>query len=283
MKNEKKWKRFFIVLAFVCFLGGFVISGIKIIEWKLDSNKTNKQIEDVQKDANIEEKEDNENTEIIEPVVEVPITDPYWDYIKMNMIDVDFNKLKDVNNDIKGWILVNGTNVNYPFVQTDNNSYYLKHSFDKSYNTAGWLFLDYRNNDTDNKNTIIYGHGRYDKTMFGTLRDILESSWVNNKDNYIIKISTEKENTLWQIFSAYHIPTTSDYLQIDFKDDDEFQEFVNKLKNRSAYNFDTTASKSDKILTLSTCYSNQEKMVIHAKLIKKETKIYKMYPMSRTK
>ena len=243
MKNEKKWKRFFIVLAFVCFLGGFVISGIKIIEWKLDSNKTNKQIEDVQKDANIEEKEDNENTEIIEPAVEVPITDPYWDYIKMNMIDVDFNKLKDVNNDIKGWILVNGTNVNYPFVQTDN------------------------------KNTIIYGHGRYDKTMFGTLRDILESSWVNNKDNYIIKISTEKENTLWQIFSAYHIPTTSDYLQIDFKDDDEFQEFVNKLKNRSACNFDTTVSKSDKILTLSTCYSNQEKMVIHAKLIKKETKI----------
>lgn len=275
MKNEKKWKRFFIVLAFVCFLGGFVISGIKIIEWKLDSNKTNKQIEDVQKDANIEEKEDNENTEIIEPVVEVPITDPYWDYIKMNVIDVDFNKLKDVNNDIKGWILVNGTNVNYPFVQTDNNSYYLKHSFDKSYNTAGWLFLDYRNNDTDNKNTIIYGHGRYDKTMFGTLRDILESSWVNNKDNYIIKISTEKENTLWQIFSAYHIPTTSDYLQIDFKDDDEFQEFVNKLKNRSAYNFDTTVSKNDKILTLSTCYSNQEKMVIHAKLIKKETKILK--------
>ncbi len=273
MKNEKKWKRFFIVLAFVCFLGGFVISSIKIIEWKLDSNKTNRQIEDVQKDANIEEKEDNENTEIIEPVVEVPITDPYWDYIKMNMIDVDFNKLKDVNNDIKGWILVNGTNVNYPFVQTDNNSYYLKHSFDKSYNTAGWLFLDYRNNDTDNKNTIIYGHGRYDKTMFGTLRDILESSWVNNKDNYIIKISTEKENTLWQIFSAYHIPTTSDYLQIDFKDDDEFQDFVNKLKNRSAYNFDTTVSKSDKILTLSTCYSNQEKMVIHAKLIKKETKI----------
>ena len=62
-------------------------------------------------------------------------------------------------------------------------------------------------------------------------------------------------------------------LLVDFKDDDEFQEFVNKLKNRSAYNFDTTISKNDKILTLSTCYNNQEKMVIHAKLIKKETKI----------
>ena len=189
MKNEKKWKRFFIVLAFVCFLGGFVISGIKIIEWKLDSNKTNRQIEDVQKDANIEEKEDNENTEIIEPVVEVPITDPYWDYIKMNVIDVDFNKLKDVNNDIKGWILVNGTNVNYPFVQTDNNTYYLKKDFNKKYNSAGWVFMDYRNNlENLNQNTILYAHGRVDGTMFGSLKNIFQLLYLQQSYLHIQKI-----------------------------------------------------------------------------------------------
>ena len=73
----------------------------------------------------------------------------------MNMIDINFNELKNINNDVKGWIKVNGTNINYPFVQSKNNKYYLTHSFDKSYNSAGWLFLDYRNN---NKNTIIYAH-----------------------------------------------------------------------------------------------------------------------------
>lgn len=264
-------KKLFLNILMIIFILLFCYSIFKIINWKKDSDNTANELNEMHENVNI--KEITNNAEIVEQQESPKKDNPYWDYIKISLIDVDFSKLKSTNEDIIGWITVNGTNINYPFVQTDNNSYYLKHSFDKSYNTAGWLFLDYRNNDTDNKNTIIYGHGRYDKTMFGTLRDILESSWVNNKDNYIIKISTEKENTLWQIFSAYHIPTTSDYLQIDFKDDDEFQEFVNKLKNRSAYNFDTTVSKSDKILTLSTCYSNQEKMVIHAKLIKKETKI----------
>lgn len=55
--------------------------------------------------------------------------------------------------------------------------------------------------------------------MFGTLKDVLKTSWLNNTDNYVVKLSTEYENSLWQIFSAYHIPTASDYLTINFNDD----------------------------------------------------------------
>ena len=73
----------------------------------------------------------------------------------MNLIDVDFTELKKVNSDVKGWIQVNGTNINYPFVQTKDTKFYLNHSFDKKYNDAGWVFLDYRNNiDLSNKNNI---------------------------------------------------------------------------------------------------------------------------------
>ena len=131
-------------------------------------------------------------------------------------------------------------------------------------------YLDYRNNNTNNKNTIIYAHGRTDKTMFGTLRKVLNNGWLNNTDNFVIKISTETENSLWQIFSVYHIPTTSDYLQTDFDDDTEYQNFLDMIKNRSSYNFNTSVNSNDNILTLSTCYNNNEKMVVHAKLIKKE-------------
>lgn len=49
----------------------------------------------------------------------------------------NFNELKNINNDVKGWIKVNGTNINYPFVQSNNNKYYLTPTFDKSYNSAG--------------------------------------------------------------------------------------------------------------------------------------------------
>ena len=270
MKVKKnKLKVMIPILLMIVFGVILIISIIKIIGWNKDNDNTSKQIEIVQDEAKIEEVEDDDNTEIIEQPVKVPKANPYWDYIKMNMINVDFTELKKINNDVKGWIQVNGTNINYPFVQTSDNKYYLNHSFNKSLNYAGWVFLDYRNNLTNNKNTIIYAHGRIDKTMFGSLRNILSSGWLNNSNNYVVKLSTEKENTLWQVFSVYHIPTTSDYIQTEFSSDDEFLQLITKLKDRSMFNFNTDVNSNDNILTLSTCYSDTEKVVLHAKLIKK--------------
>lgn len=271
-KIKLKWKNIILILIFLIVFITLNISIYNIIKWKLDSNKTNEEINTIQENANIEEVKDNKGTEIIKQAKKIPKENPYWDYIKMNMIDVNFDNLKKINSDVVGWIKVNGTNINYPFVQSKDNKYYLTHSFSKSYNNAGWVFLDYRNNNINNRNTIIYAHGRTDKTMFGTLRKVLNNGWINNTNNYVIKISTEKENSLWQIFSIYHIPTTNDYLQTEFKDKREYQRFLNILKNRSNHNFNTSITSNDTILTLSTCYNDSEKMVVHAKLIKKQKK-----------
>lgn len=271
-KIKLKWKNIILILMFLILFITLNISIYNIIKWKLDSNKTNEEINTIQENANIEEVKDNKGTEIIKQAKKIPKENPYWDYIKMNMIDVNFDNLKKINSDVVGWIKVNGTNINYPFVQSKDNKYYLTHSFSKSYNNAGWVFLDYRNNNINNRNTIIYAHGRTDKTMFGTLRKVLNNGWINNTNNYVIKISTEKENSLWQIFSIYHIPTTNDYLQTEFKDEREYQRFLNILKNRSNHNFNTSITSNNTILTLSTCYNDSEKMVVHAKLIKKQKK-----------
>ena len=275
MKRRKikiKWKNIIPILIIITSIITLLISIYNIIKWKIDSDKTNYEITNIQENINVEEIQDTENTEIIEPVIEVPKENPYWDYINMNMINVDFNGLKRTNPDVVGWLKVNGTNINYPFVQSSDNDYYLTHSFNKSYNGAGWVFLDYRNNGTNNKNTIIYAHGRSNKTMFGTLKNVLNNGWLNNTNNYVIKISTETENSLWQIFSVYRIPTTSDYLQTNFNDETEYQNFLDMIKDRSSHNFDTNVASTDNILTLSTCYNNSDKMVVHAKLIKKENK-----------
>ena len=275
MKRRKikiKWKNIILILIITTSSITLLISIFNIIKWKIDSNKTNYEITNIQENINVEEIQDTENTEIIEPVIEVPKENPYWDYINMNMINVDFNGLKRTNPDVVGWLKVNGTNINYPFVQSSDNDYYLTHSFNKSYNGGGWVFLDYRNNGTNNKNTIIYAHGRSDKTIFGTLKNVLNNGWLNNTNNYVIKISTETENSLWQIFSVYRIPTTSDYLQTNFNDETEYQNFLDMIKDRSSHNFDTNVASTDNILTLSTCYNNSDKIVVHAKLIKKENK-----------
>lgn len=271
-----KWRNVAILLLILIFFIGIVYSSINLIIWAVDNNKTKVEINSIEEKVDIEEINDSEETEIIEPE-EIPNEfNPYWDYVNMKLIDVDFDELKRVNSDVKGWIQLGGTNINYPFVQGNDNKNYLSHSFNKSYNKAGWVFLDYRNHGkTNDKNTIIYAHALKTGSMFGTLKDILKSSWQNNTNNHIVKMSTEEENTLWQVFSIYTIPTTSDYIQVDFDDNADFIDFINKISDRSVYNFNTSVNENDKILTLSSCYINSDnKIVLHAKLIKRQNKVY---------
>lgn len=264
IKKRKKLnvKNLCLLIFFLVMLIIFLFSLKKVIMWIIDNNNTNDIIKKVANTYEISEKSyDNE------VIINENEKDIYFDYMNLKFIDVDINKLKTFNPDTIGFIKVMGTNINYPFVQTIDNDYYLNRSYDKTYNNAGWIFLDYRNNEFNDKNTIIYGHGRINGTMFGSLKDTLKSSWQSNKDNYIIKISTEKENSIWQIFSVYKIATTSDYLQTTFTDN-EFESFINLIKGRSSYNFETNVTNEDKVLTLSTCYNDNDKMVVHAKLIK---------------
>ena len=274
-KRRIRWNNVTLLGFILIFLTILMISSTEIIKWIKDSSSSEKEITNIQENTEVIETENNEQTEVIETTEdeEIPKTSPYWTYIEMNLIDVDFTELKEKNSDVSGWIQVNGTNINYPYVQTNNNEYYLTHSFDKSTNSAGWVFMDYRNNKSDfDKNTIIYAHSRKNNTMFGTLRKILKNGWLKNTNNHVIKLSTETENTLWQVFSVYRIPTTNDYIQVSFVNDTEFINFGNMLIGRSAYNFNTPITAEDKILTLSTCYDDNDKVVLHAKLIKRERK-----------
>lgn len=268
LKKERKKKNIIFFLSLIVFLSILIYSLIQIFNWFKDNKSIKNEMEQVNESVTITETTDD-SAEVVKTEKKEEKSSPYWDYIKMDLMDVDISELKKSNSDVKGWIKVNGTNINYPFVQTTNNDYYLTHSITKQYNSAGWVYMDYRNNvNSFDKNTVIYAHARVNQYMFGTLKNTLKSSWLNNTDNHVIKLSTEKQNTLWQVFSIYHIPTTNDYIQTDFSTDERFTSFLDLIKNRSIHDFNTSVSKDDKVLTLSTCYGNNEKLVVHAKLIK---------------
>jgi sortase B len=103
--------------------------------------------------------------------------------------------------------------------------------------------------------------------MFGSMKNVLDHDWYSKADNHIIKLSSEKNETKWKIFSIYRIKTTNDYLQTSFNNNNEFQSFLDLTSKRSTYKFDVNLKTTDKILTLSTCYNETEKVVLHAKLI----------------
>lgn len=267
--TSKKRKNVIFFTTYIILVTILSICIVKIIQWYDDSNNTKNEVKKLEKIVTVEEIVDtNVSIELIsEP--DLPGSD-YWHYVKMPLIQVDFNELIIKNPDTVGWIQVNNTNINYPIVQANDNDYYLNRSYDKSYNEAGWVFMDYRNNnDFSNRNTIIYAHSRLDKTMFGSLSKTLKSNWYQNKDNHIIKISTPYENSLWQIFSIYTIEAESYYITTDFVSDDEYLKFLSTLKSRSKHNFNTSLNSSDTIITLSTCYSDNVRTVVHAKKIKK--------------
>ena len=184
-----------------------------------------------------------------------------------NKYTVDFNLLKKQNSDTVAWIKVNGTNIEYPIVKAKDNEYYLTHSFDKSSNSAGWIFADYKNKfDGTDKNIVVYGHNRKDKSMFGSLKNILSSQWQNNSENTEITFVSENENCIYKVFSVYQIQKEDYYIKTNFNSNNEFQKFLETIKNRSVKNFGTTVSPSDSILTISTCAANDNyRIALHAK------------------
>lgn len=271
-KKKLRFRKWVIVVFLIFFLSIFAVSINQVYQWLKDNKEIENILDDVVKDTKVKEKEDTENTENVNPPDNKD--NDYWNYIKMSLLEVNFNELLTKNPDTVGWIQVKGTNINYPIVQTTDNSFYLNHAFDKTSNDAGWVFMDYRNDAVNfNQNTIIYAHSRYNGTMFGSLKNILNSSWYTNKDNHIIRLSTPTENTMWQVFSVYTIPKESYYITPSFNTVDSYSEFLNTIKGRSEVEFSGTVNTNDKVLTLSTCRDNfGNRIVMHAKLIKRETR-----------
>lgn len=267
---KKSVKKSIVIVFFALTLITIAFCSYKIILWARDNKKTKEITKDISEQVTITTSEE-EIIDIVDP--DTPKEDPVWSYDASLVKNVDLSKLYQINNETVGWIIMENTQINYPVVQHEDNDYYLNRSFDKSINGAGWVFMDYRNNAKEmDRNTIIYAHGRLDYTMFGSLRKTLNEKWYNNPENYIINYSTDNYNSLWQVFSLYKVPTTNDYLQIDFANDEEYVNWLNMLKDRSIYDFKTNVSSDNKIITLSTCYNDDEKLVVHAKLIKIQNK-----------
>ena len=174
-------------------------------------------------------------------------------------INIDNNiispKIKNINEDIIGWLIVDNTNINYPVVQGKNNEFYLNHDLDKEYNSAGWIFMD-SNNNLDDQNIIIYGHHRRDGSMFGSIDNLLNKN-KRKKKNLIKK---NKKN-IYNIFSIYKTEKNYNYREKNYSD---LYKKTAEFKKRSIINYNIDITSKNQIITLSTCDNdNKNRIVIH--------------------
>ncbi|MCI8599636.1 MAG: class B sortase [Lachnospiraceae bacterium] len=180
---------------------------------------------------------------------------------------VAFDKLRELNEDVIGWIEIPDTQVNYPILKGDDDVYYLNHTFNDTVNSSGSIFMEVLNSpDFTDLHTIIYGHNMKNGAMFGELKEYKSPSFL--VEHPLIYIDQEDGTHAYEIFSCYETSVKSDSYTIGFERNDEYSRFLEKLKERSAYDTGVEVSVLDSVISLSTCdKSGKKRYLVHGKKI----------------
>lgn len=218
-----------------------------------------------------------DNTNILDKIQVDEEKSEQKDIIKSERI-LQLEELRKENNDIVGWIEISGTNINYPVLQTDNNDFYLNHNYKKEYTTRGSIFLDKDVNLEGSSNYLVYGHRTKTNLMFEQLLKYEDKDFYLNNKN--IRFTTLKEDAMYEIlaifYSRIYYKTEENvfryYYFINAKNEQEYNDFVNKAKSASIYDTGVAATYGEQLLTLSTCEYSQDngRFVVVAKKIESE-------------
>jgi len=151
--------------------------------------------------------------------------------------------------DTIGWLTIPNTSIDYPFVQSNDNDYYLRRDINSSYALAGTLFLDYRcEKDFTSRNTIIYGHHMKNGSMFGTLKAFADKVFFDENRHGTIYLPHE---TLTLEFFAFLMidPATESEIYNPMPSDVH----LDYLQQNARHYRDIGLAEGDRIVTLSTC------------------------------
>ncbi|MEY8333156.1 class B sortase [Lachnospiraceae bacterium 47-T17] len=192
----------------------------------------------------------------------------------------EYEKIYAENEDLVGWLTIEGTNINYPVLQSDtqeDSQFYLTHSFARKKDKNGSLFMDYRNDFLDrDTNIIIYGHNMKSGAMFGSLKQYLNADYLQKHKK--VQFDTIYEHGTYEVIGAflsevsYQDEYTFRYYNfLNAKNESEFEAFrVNVMQLDAQKKGTLDAEYGDQLLTLSTCssYTDEGRMFILAKKIK---------------
>jgi sortase B len=186
----------------------------------------------------VEPDEEEEETFILPAGVTVP--------------SVDFDSLIEINPDIVGWIFLEGTPINYPVVQGEDNDYYLFRLFDGRSNPSGSIFMDYLNDpDMRDPHTILYGHHMQDGSMFAALEFYMSQEFYEEHP-FIFYITPEREYVI-KPFAGYTTDVYSSSWQLEFESDREKEEWIAERRERSDFVSEVEALPSHRFVNLTTC------------------------------
>lgn len=173
-------------------------------------------------------------------------------------IQVDFDSLKEINPDVIGWLYYPSLDISYPIMKGEDNDYYLHHTIEKKENFSGSIFMETKNTSTfADSHTIIYGHNMKNGSMFGKLKRIRDLEMT--EDDHKFWILTPEKTQLCRVFSAQEVKAGGEAYMLFTGPCQEFVDWANQLCRTSIVDPDgVTFEETDRIITLSTCTSNDK-------------------------
>ena len=249
--NFKRYKRNKIrniirIISLLILISGIICLILYLLEKKEMENRTDNLLNTVE----IDESQITESDDIAFEVTE-------------RMLQV--RELNIQQPDLKGWVEIEGTNINYPLMQCYDNEFYMNHDYKREYSRWGSLFAD---KDYDwsipSSNLLIYGHNFSDGVMLSDLLKYADKSFY--EAHPVIKLTTPEEDAEYEIIAVFYsrLYYKSEknvfryYFFVNAEDEAAFNEFVFNAKAASIYDTGKTAEYGDQLLTLSTCEYSQE-------------------------
>lgn len=186
-----------------------------------------------------------------EPEFVPEVGDPY----AIALAETDLAALREVNSDVIGWISIPNTDVSYPLLQTNDNNYYLKRTWNLTASSVGSIFLECQNApDFSDFNTIIYGHNMRNGSMFGGLKQYKNSSyWEEHPSVYIVDDSGVHR---YDIFAASEVGVRTIIYGLQITTRALKQDFIDFSLKHSVLDTGIVPTYEDRVLTLSTCTGN---------------------------
>ena len=248
---EKKQTKKVIKYIIIIILSLVVMSGLIYISINLYISYKEKKVYDALAEAmqNVENTESQDEEEEKQEKTE-----------KM----INLEELHNENEDIVAWVEIPGTNVNYPILQGDDNSYYINHNYKKKYSASGSIFLD---KDVDlqlpSSNFLMYGHRNKNGAMFEDLYKYKDESFY--KEHKTINFTTLSEDVEYDIMAVfksrvYYVNEKNVfryYFFVNAETKEEYDDYVSNAKKASLYDTGISAEYGEQLITLSTCEYSQ--------------------------
>lgn len=295
LKNKERLRKYLVVILWTIFVLNLVIGIIYGVHYYYQLYQNNKFYEDIRetvisKEDKSSDQDSLQNSTKQERESQVEHSDDKKDDEKQsnennkedivtedNMndnIQLDFMELNKINEDIYGYIIIPGTDINYPILQhSTDDSYYLTHNIDHSKGYPGTIYSEkYNSKDFSDNVTILYGHNMKNGTMFGGLHQFKDSDFLD-KNRYLY-IFTKDKAFKYEIIMASEYGNRHILKSFDFDNEEERNGFIKSVVKKAGTEIEEKLIDGfqDNILILSTCskYKSTNRYIVIAKLMDNE-------------